>query len=189
MPSSTPVSAPTLVTFQGGDEGEWDIRSIRTYSGEALPAARALRVGNGRTDAGVATWRLSAFTSNLRYTTAREAAMLTAKQEGLGRPDAVHAALIPIRKSAQWWALAQDERREIYEERSGHTTIGAEYLPQIARRLHHCRDLGEPFDFLTWFEFAPEQEDAFDHMLSRMRASEEWRYVDREVDIRLSRRR
>lgn len=115
--------------------------------------------------------------------------MLTAKQAGLGRPDAVHAALIPIRKSARWWALAQDERREIYEERSGHTTIGAEYLPQIARRLHHCRDLGEPFDFLTWFEFAPEHEDAFDHMLSRMRASEEWQYVDREVDIRLSRSR
>ena len=28
-------------------------------------------------------------------------------------------------------------------------------LASVARRLHHCRDLGpdEPFDFLTWFEF------------------------------------
>jgi len=66
MPSSTPVSAPTLVTFEAGDEGEWDIRSIRTCSGEALPAARALRVGSGRTDSDAVTWRLSAFTSNLR---------------------------------------------------------------------------------------------------------------------------
>jgi hypothetical protein len=26
----------------------------------------------------------------------------------------------------------------------------------VARRLHHCRDLGEsePFDFLTWFEYS-----------------------------------
>jgi len=26
----------------------------------------------------------------------------------------------------------------------------------VARRLHHGRDLGESFDFLTWFEYAPE---------------------------------
>jgi hypothetical protein len=47
----------------------------------------------------------------------------------------------------------------------------------VTRRLHHCRDLGEhePFDFLTWFEFA------------ELRASEEWKYVDREVVIRLAR--
>ncbi len=187
MPSTTPLKTPDLVTFEGGDEGEWVIRSIKTCAGESIPAAAALRVGMNKADSGAVAWRLSAFTSNLRYTTAQEAAMLTAKQEGLGRPEAVYAALIPIRKSPQWWALAQDERREIYEERSRHTTIGAGYLPQIARRLHHCRDLGEPFDFLTWFEFAPEHESEFDHMLSRMRASEEWQYVDREVDIRLSR--
>jgi hypothetical protein len=62
-----------------------------------------------------------------------------------------------------------------------------EYLPQIARRLHHGRDLGEPFDFLTWFEFAPEHEGLFDELLARLRASEEWRYVSREIDIRLTR--
>lgn len=189
MSSATSVKMPTLVTFEGGDEGEWDIRSTNTLSGEPIAAAAALRVGSNRADAGARAWRLTAFTSNLRYTTAQEAAMLTAKQAGLGRLEALYAALIPIRKSPRWWALAQDERREIYEERSHHTTVGAEYLPKIARRLHHCRDLGEPFDFLTWFEFAPEHEPAFDHMLSRMRASEEWQYVDREVDIRLSRSR
>ena len=61
--------------------------------------------------------------------------------------------LIPIRKNTKWWALTQDERRQIFEEQSNHTQIGLEYLPAIARRLHHCRDLAEPepFDFLTWY--------------------------------------
>jgi hypothetical protein len=61
------------------------------------------------------------------------------------------------------------------------------YLPAIARRLHHSRDLGEPFDFLTWFEFAPQDEPAFDDLLAALRATEEWNYVEREVDIRLER--
>ena len=34
------------------------------------------------------------------------------------------------------------DRRAIFEERSKHMTIGMKYLPAIARRLHHCRDLG-----------------------------------------------
>jgi hypothetical protein len=178
-----------IVTFSAGNDGEWAIRSMNTLAGAPLAQAEALHVSVEQAGGGQATWRLAAFTSNLRYTTANEAAMLAATQAGLGRSEAVRAALIPIRKSPRWWSLAQDERREIYQERSRHTTIGAEYLPMIARRLHHCRDLGEPFDFLTWFEFAPEHESAFDHMLSRMRASEEWGYVDREVDIRLDRRR
>ena len=35
--------------------------------------------------------------------------------------------LIPIRKNEAWWALAQDERRAIFEERSHHIAIGLEY--------------------------------------------------------------
>lgn len=49
-----------------------------------------------------------------------------------------------------------------------------------------CRDLGEPFDFLTWFEFDPGDADAFEE-LGLLRGSEEWTYVDREVEIRLAR--
>ncbi len=105
----------------------------------------------------------------------------------LGRPEATRAALIPIRKADAWWSLAQDERRTIFEERSGHIAKSLRYLPAIARRLHHARDLGEPFDFLTWFEYAPDHADAFDGLLAELRASEEWRYVEREVDIRLVR--
>jgi hypothetical protein len=112
---------------------------------------------------------------------------LVARQEGLGRPASTRAALIPIRKNAAWWSLTQDERRAVFEARSRHIETGLRYLPAIARRLHHCRDLGpaEPFDFITWFEYAPADEPAFDDLLGALRASPEWEYVDRETDIRL----
>ncbi|MDQ3502276.1 MAG: chlorite dismutase family protein, partial [Actinomycetota bacterium] len=102
-----------------------------------------------------------------------------------GRPEATRAALIPISKSSAWWALPQDERREIFEERSHHIATGLAYLPAIARRLHHGRDLGEPFDFLTWFEYASADADAFEDLVARLRRIEHWRYVTREVDILL----
>jgi hypothetical protein len=95
--------------------------------------------------------------------------------------------LIPIRKSAAWWDLAQDERRAIFEEQSRHTAIGLDYLPGVARQLYHCRDLAEPFDFLTWFEYAPEHSAGFEQLVTRLRATPEWRYVEREVDLRLIR--
>lgn len=158
--------------------------------GAALPPAAALDVIPGDAPVGDgATWVLEGVTSNSRYLTAAEAAALRDAQEGLGRPAATRAALIPIRKSVAWWALAQDERRELLEDRGQHIALGLRYLPAIARRLHHCRDLGsdQPFDFLTWFEYAPDDEEAFDELVAALRASVEWDYVDREVDIRLDR--
>jgi hypothetical protein len=99
--------------------------------------------------------------------------------------------LIPITKSAAWWSLAQDERERFFNApppaAPDHTAIGMHYLPAIARQLLHGRDLGEPFDFLTWFEFAPGDTPAFDELLARLRATEEWSYVEREVEIRVSR--
>jgi chlorite dismutase len=136
-----------------------------------------------------AQWLLRGVTSNLRYVTAAEKGLLAAKQADLGRPEATRAALIPIRKQSAWWDLPQDERRKIFEDRSHHIKTGAEYLPAIARRLHHCRDLGdkEPFDFLTWFDYAPEHANAFEDLVTALRATEEWTFVEREVDIRLAR--
>jgi len=105
------------------------------------------------------------------------------------KAEATCAALIPIHKTPAWWGLTQDERRGIFEEGSKHIQTGLRYLPAIARRLHHCRDLGEnePFDFLTWFEYAPSDAAAFDELVAALRASEEWTYVDREIDIRIVR--
>jgi chlorite dismutase len=132
-------------------------------------------------------WVLQGLTSNIRYADRNEINALKAIQPDLGRPEAVCAVLIPLKKSAEWWNMSQDERRSIFEEQSHHTAIGLEYLPAVARRLHHCRDLGEEFDFLTWFEFAPEHSAAFDELLVRLRASKEWTFVEREVEIRLTR--
>ena len=65
--------------------------------------------------------------------------------------------------------------------------MSIELLPRISRRLHHSRELAEPFDFLTWFEYAPEHAVAFEDLVNKLRATREWAYVDREVDIRLTR--
>jgi len=137
----------------------------------------------------MAGWVLRGITSNERYVERVEKSQLVSKQQGLGRPESTRAALIPIRKNAAWWTMTQDERRTIFEEQSRHTMIGLRYLPAVARRLHHCRDLSEnePFDFLTWFEFAPTHESEFDELLCELRVSAEWKYVEREVDIRLVR--
>lgn len=173
--------------FVGGGRGRWKVTQMSAYLGEPLKNVSRVDVMNGQVATPSATWVLRGFTSNTRYATSGELTSLRGKQQGLGRPEATCAALIPIRKTAAWWDLAQDERRAIFEETSHHTAIGMEYLPAIARRLHHSRDLGEPFDFLTWFEFAPKDKPAFDELVKRLRETREWKYVEREVDIRLER--
>jgi len=175
--------------FLGGSQGAWRVTGMSAYRGEGLAEVARVDVvaGEGGPAPAGTAWTLQGFTSNTRYATAEEVARLKARQPALGRKEATCAALLPIRKSAQWWGLAQDERRAIFEESSHHTAIGLEYLPAIARRLHHCRDLGEPFDFLTWFEFAPADRQRFNELLARLRATKEWGYVEREVDIRLER--
>jgi chlorite dismutase len=177
-----------LAHFLAGTTGAWAIREIRAIRGESLPLASRLEITENMHSTS-ASWLLRGIRSHVRYTTAEEKNQLDSKQEGLGRSDSTLAALIPIKKNAKWWQLSQDERRAIFEEQSGHTAVGLQYLPAIARRLYHCRDLGvdEPFDFLTWFEFSPNHEADFDSLLAQLRASAEWNYVEREVDIRLSR--
>jgi len=179
----------TRVSFIASPAGEWNVKEIRAIRGPALPDAAAVsRVEDPEfaitTDA---TWVLRGVRSNDRYVARDEKGRLAAVTEGLGRPASRCAALIPIRKSDAWWELAQDERRAIFEERSAHIAIGARYLPAIARRLYHGRELGEPFDFLTWFEFAEPDAGAFDELVGRLRETEEWRYVVREAEIRLAR--
>ncbi len=178
-----------LYTFIAGNTGPWSITKIHTVIGQALETASRLDIQNTevRELPPGSTWLLRGATSNQRYVTRPEQSSLVASQAGLGRLEASCAALIPITKTPAWWALTQDERREIFESRSSHIALGLRYLPAIARRLHHGRDLGEPFDFLTWFEYAPSDATAFDDLVAALRATEEWNYVEREVDIRLIR--
>lgn len=180
-----------LVIFVGSSSGPWRIVSSQATIGLPLPPAARLSIvpGDATAPSDDARWTLRGVTSNERYVTRPEKQQLVAQSPALGRPTADCAALIPIHKSPAWWTLTQDERRHIFEEHSHHTQIGLDYLPAIARRLHHCRDLGEPqpFDFLTWFEFSANDAPAFDALLARLRASREWTFVDREAELRLVR--
>lgn len=180
--------------FRGGSTGEWRIVSQSAIVGEPLAEARflAIRPSLDGPDAGLdgwsqGPWLLRGTNSHVRYSERPEVNALDERKAVLGRPGSTRAALIPIRKSPEWWAMAQDERRRVMEADSHHIAQSIAYLPAIARRLYHCRDLLEPFDFLTWFEFAPEDEGLFDQLVAKLRSTPEWGYVDREVDIRLAR--
>ncbi|MES2563701.1 MAG: chlorite dismutase family protein [Pseudomonadota bacterium] len=192
MSSIAPPPLERLFNFIGGEVGLWIVDSVQAVVGEPLcevPRVSVIAAASIKPLPSGAAWLLCGITSNERYATRDEKSALVKTQEGLGRAGASRAALIPIRKTAAWWALTQDERRDIFEAQSHHIEIGLKYLPAIARRLHHCRDLGpdEPFDFLTWFEYAPADAPAFEELVRALRASPEWQYVDREVDIRLVR--
>jgi len=178
---------PDPIAFSGGTAGAWSVVRVTAVRGASLQPVG--RVDKGTRPLADAVWVLSGMTSNLRYTSSAEKRLLDATPSILGRPTATRAALIPITKSAAWWVLAQDERRAILEDQSHHIAIGSKYLAAVSRQLVHCRDqAGAVFDFLTWFEFLPDDEPRFDELLAKLRASAEWRFVEREVDIRLEKR-
>jgi chlorite dismutase len=176
-----------IFDFVGGDSGEWRVRRINTVIGDSLENVSYIKIVPSSTmKSNEGLWTLKGVRSNLRYTEKDEEDKLVSIQAGLGRIEATHAALIPIHKSKDWWKLAQDDRRKIFEGQSKHIRTGLKYLPAIARRLYHCKDFNEPFDFLTWFEYAPKDSGAFEELVGELRRTEEWKYVDREVDIRLT---
>jgi chlorite dismutase len=181
-----------FTTFRGGQSGAWRVISLAPVKGETLAPVRSLSIVHAQAIAlpllpSPTSWRLAGVASHLRYVERAEQALLAEVPAALGRPEANCAALIPIRKSSAWWELTQAERRGIFEEKSRHIGASLKYLPMIARQLYHCRDLGEPFDFLTWFEYAPEHAALFEDLVGMLRATEEWTYVEREVDVRVVR--
>jgi hypothetical protein len=101
------------------------------------------------------------------------------------------AVIIPIRKSAAWWALPHDERHAHFQEKGdkiGHTAIGAKYVERIYRKLYHTRYAVETtdHDFITYFEFERSHTDDFKSLLKQLRDPQqnpEWRFVDREYEI------
>ena len=162
-----------FTVFRGGKSGAWRVTRFAPVKGASLSPTPALSVVHSLSIAlpimpSPTSWRLAGVASHLRYTERPEKEQLVAVQAEIGRPEATYAALIPIKKSATWWELTQEERRQIFEDRSHHIAASLKYLPAVARQLYHSRDLGEPFDFLTWFEFAPEDSDAFDELVAML---------------------
>lgn len=184
-----PLMTTRTIFFTGGSTGPWRVVEQRTIAGAPIPDVQRLSMLSSDSVLGVTdrVWILRGISSHLRYTSRNELKTLQSMQAPLGRPESRCAALIPIRKNAAWWALAQDERLDIVRNHSRHIEDGKRYLPAIARSLFHCRDLndGLPFDFLTWFEFRPADSSAFDELLAMLRATPEWTYIDREVELRL----
>lgn len=174
------------IYFSGGTKGAWKVLETKYIQGQALPTVDFIDITHSSPlPAQDCLWTLQGVSSNARYTTRQEKTRLDLNQSPLGRAEASCAALIPIKKSDEWWNLSQDERRRIFETDSKHIENSMKYLPAISRKLYHCRDLFEPFDFLTWFEFSPEHIEDFNQLVFELRASVEWKYVTREIDLRL----
>lgn len=176
------VPEPLLVAFVAGFEGLWLIEGMTAPVGEPLaPAARlsvlegteaeALRSGHADRAANV-RWVL-------RGVVAGQGEDARADQLPLGRAEARCAVLVAVRMSPAWWGRAEEDRRAL--------SANIEHGPAISRRILRSRDRDEPFDVLTWFEFAPEVQSEANEVMARLRDSEEWSYVEREVDIRVIR--
>ncbi len=179
-----------ITSFVGQSYGPWSVLSIKTIVGKGLSLSSSMDIVK---DISVeksenTNWVLKGFTSNLRYTNRPEKIVLDQQPSVLGKPENTFAAFIPIKKNAEWWLLTQDERRKIMAENSKHIEIGTKYLSAISRQLFHSRDIGEEFDFLTWFEFSPNNRERFDELIFLLRKTEEWKYVEREVDVRLKKK-
>ena len=114
-----------LFAFVGGDSGLWRIVGTETIVGKSLPEAKRLNVisASELQPETNAPWVLRGITSNERYVMREEKNEIVVKQQGLARPEATCAALIPIRKNAAWWEFTQDERRSVFEK-SKHIQIG-----------------------------------------------------------------
>jgi hypothetical protein len=167
------VPEPLLVAFVAGSEGLWRIEGITAPVGESLAPAARLAVTEGpHAETAEGRWVL-------RGVVAGQGEDARADQLPLGRPEARCAALLAVRMSPVWWERAEEDRRAL--------SANIEHGPAISRRIHRARDRDEPFDVLTWFEFAPDQQGDVQEMVARLRDSGEWSYVEREVDIRLIR--
>lgn len=95
---------PLHVAFVAGSSGAWRVDRAVPVVGEALPLAERLEIVEGANTAAVhdGAWVLRGVTSNTRYTNRLEVDALASSQAGLRRPGAIRAALIPIRKTAEW---------------------------------------------------------------------------------------
>lgn len=172
-------------TYIGGSNCAWKVTEQFTRCGEPLPVVSHVEMVQGRMESMPAgtSWILSGHVRNTRYVSREQ--FHSWGFDPYSRP--ICAALIPIRRSPEWRQLANRTRREIILSQSHAAVRGLQSLSAILRAWRHRCDLSEQFDDVTWFEYELQDAAAFDDLLADWRASEEWKYVDRECDIRLIR--
>ncbi len=61
-----------------------------------------------------------------------------------------YVIVVPVRKDAEWWNMAQDGRNAMMKE---HTEATVAYLKTVKRKLYHASGLDD-LDFITYFETA-----------------------------------
>ena len=134
-------------------------------------------------------------TQHLHYTNKEDKEKLLAESTGEMNPSpSTTAVIIPIRKSAGWWALTQDQRQAFFHKTKsseGHTNIGRPFAGSVYRKLYHSRYTGSPlpYDFVTYFEFPADHAEDFNHLLSNLRdvsKNPEWESVELEFEIRMT---
>ncbi|MGE3274456.1 MAG: hypothetical protein AB7O67_05055 [Vicinamibacterales bacterium] len=104
-----------------------------------------------------------------------------------------NAIIVPIRKTAAWWAMDPLERNTYFYPHvdpsagcpvRGHAGAASAALPHLHRRIYYNPDgygrAGE-FDFITYFECEDPGLPAFDEALAQLRdpaSNPEWRFVE-----------
>lgn len=178
-----------LFSYIGGSSGSWRITQMQTLSGPALRLASHVEIAHGPVvrPPGGASWILSGIARNTRFVTREERSPEQCWSTSSQTREATCAALIPIQQSAAWWDLAHDEREEIIETQSRCLSDRLRFLTTFARRFLFGRDLGEPFDIVTWLEYSPCDEALVNDLAAALRQTQEWKYVEREIDIRMVR--
>lgn len=84
-----------------------------------------------------------------------------------------YAVVIPIRKSADWWALDQDTRAAMMKE---HTEAALPYHKTVKRKLYHSTGLDD-MDFITYFETSKLED--FHSLILALEKVKEYQYTRR----------
>ena len=84
-----------------------------------------------------------------------------------------YAVVIPIRKSADWWALDQEKRAALMKE---HTEAALPYHKTVKRKLYHSTGLDD-VDFITYFETSKLED--FHSLILAMERVKEFQYTRR----------
>jgi chlorite dismutase len=84
-----------------------------------------------------------------------------------------YAVVIPIRKSADWWALNQETRAAMMKE---HTEAALPYHKTVKRKLYHSTGLDD-IDFITYFETS--KLDDFHSLILSLERVKEFQYTRR----------
>ena len=115
----------TVFDFIGGNSGDWKVTSTMTIKGKPIKEVSHISIVTStleKSKEGI--WAHKGIISNTRYVERKELTKLQAIQPETGREAATCASFIVMDKSEEWWAMTQDERREIFEKKiTSHWTV------------------------------------------------------------------